>query len=333
VKVHIAHLPKLIAQRSSSAILGTIIIAMLWTGITVKYFERERADELEADRTNQNFAMVFEENVLRSLSELDTALLYLRHNVEARKATTDYATILRTTQIPKELIVQAGIIDANGIIRASNAGPQPTPPIDASDRDHFRAQVNATDDRLYISKPVIGRTSGRWSVQLSRRFTNSDGSFGGVLVLSLNPEHFTTFYNKIDFGSVASIALIGSDGIVRSSGGSDTGRFALGQDLTRTKLFEVMQQARDSVFEYNDPANGEPMLVALRKVRGYPLWVSVGVRKIDVLQPSWDSLQGNALVGVIITLFILVAMEKILRSEAGAKQKTEQLNLTLEHMN
>jgi diguanylate cyclase (GGDEF)-like protein len=333
VTLHIAHLPKLIARRSSTAILGTIIIAMLWVGIGVKYFERAHSDQSEAERTNENFAMVFEENVLRTLSELDSALLYMRQNVETRKDTTDYATILRTTQIPGDLIVQTGIIDSKGIIRASTAGPQPTPPIDVSDRDHYLVQLHSTDDHLFISKPVIGRTSGQWSVQLSRRFTNSNGSFGGAVVVSLNPEHFTNFYDKIDFGSAASIAMIGSDGVVRASGGGGAGRFALGQDLTGTSLFEHFNDSRNSIFEFKDAQGPQTMLMALRKVRGYPLWVTVGMRKADILQPSLESLEWNALTGVLFTLIILAAMEQILRSEAGAKQKSEQLKLTLEHMN
>jgi diguanylate cyclase (GGDEF)-like protein len=333
VTLHIAHLPKLIARRSSTAILGTIIVAMLWVGIGVKYFERAHSDQGEAERTNENFAMVFEENVLRTLSELDSALLYMRENVEARKATTDYATILKTTQIPGDLIVQTGIIDSKGIIRASTAGPQPTPPIDVSDRDHYLVQLHSTEDHLFISKPVIGRASGQWSVQLSRRFTNSDGSFGGVVVVSLNPEHFTNFYDKIDFGSAASIAMIGSDGVVRASGGSAAGRFALGQDLTGTSLLQHFNDSRNSVFEFTDAQDPQTMVMALRKVRGYPLWVTVGMRKGDILQPSRESLEWNALTGVLFTLIILAAMEQILRSEAGAKQKSEQLKLTLEHMN
>src|ERR1700683_5321210 len=276
-------MPKLIARRSSTAILGTIIIAMLWVGIGVKYFERAHSDQGEAERTNENFAMVFEENVLRTLSELDSALLYMRQNVETRKDTTDYATILRTTQIPGDLIVQTGIIDSKGIIRASTAGPQPTPPIDVSDRDHYRFQRQSPEDRLFISKPVIGRTSGQWSVQLSRRFNASDGSFGGAVVASLNPEHFTSFYDKIDLGSATSIAMIGSDGVVRASGGSASGRFALGQDLTGTSLFTHFADGRNSTFEFKETQEQNPLLIALRKVRGYPLWVSVGVRKADIL--------------------------------------------------
>jgi diguanylate cyclase (GGDEF)-like protein len=333
VKLHIAHLPKLIAQRRSSAILGTIIIAMLWAGITVKYFESVRIDQSEAERTNENFAMVFEENVLRSLSEVDKAVLYLRRSVEVRKDTTDYNTIIRTTDVLSDIIVQAAIVDAKGIIRASTAGPQPDPPISVADREHFLVQVSDTGDHLFISKPLIGRASGQWSVQLTRRFNNADGSFGGVIVASLNPLHFTTFYNKIDFGTDAAIAMIGSDGVVRSSGGSAIGRFGLGQNLSGTVLFQHLQQGRDTVFEYTDAENREPLLMALRKVHGYPVWVSVGVRESDVLQPAWTSLKSNMLIGLVLTLVILGAMEHILRSEAAAAQKAKQLDLTLEHIN
>ena len=343
MKLHIAHLPRLIAQRRSTAILGTIIIAMLWIGITVKYFERAHADQSEADRTNENFAMVFEENVLRSLSEVDKAVLYLRHAVETRKDTTDFETIIRTTDVESDIIVQVAIVDAKGLIRASSAGPTPNPPIDVSDREHIKVQMHTSKDELFISKPVVGRASGQWSVQLTRRFYNSDGTFGGVIVASLNPLHFTTFYNKIDLGSVASIALIGSDGVIRASGGNDNamrgdahstwGRLALGQNIIGTQLFEHIREGKDTVFEDKDGPHNDALLIALRKVRGYPLWVSVGVRKSDVMLPSLQSLQSNALVGLILTLIILGAMEQILRSEAGAKQKAEQLNLTLEHMN
>src|SRR6202030_1906960 len=105
--------------------------------------------------------------------------------------------------------------DSKGISRASTAGPQSGPPIDVSDREHFRVQVGNTADLLFISKPVLGRASGQWSVQLTRRFKNADGSFGGIIVASLNPLHFTSFYNRIDSGTDASIAMIGSDGVIR----------------------------------------------------------------------------------------------------------------------
>lgn len=324
-------LPKLIAERRSSAIFGVVIIVMLWAGVFVKYFEDVRGDKREAERTNQNFAMVFEENVLRSIGEIDKALSYLRRSIETRKDTTDFNTIANTTDVLSEIIVQVAIIDADGMMRASNAGPQPAPVVDLSDREHFKVHVNNKEDRLFISKPVIGRVSGKWSVQFSRRFSNSDGSFGGVVVASLDPEHLTKFYDKIDFGSLASISLIGSDAVVRSSGGN-AGGFTLGQDLSQTALFARMRAGVNATFDELGASENNTRLVTIRRVRGHPLWVSVSINEDEIYKGAWATVQLNAAAGAVLTLIILAAMERILRTETKAKQKAEQLQLTLENM-
>jgi len=328
---HLAKLPKLIAERRSSAILGVFVIAMLWGCIGVKYLEDVQSDRRAAERLNDNFAIVFEENVLRTIGEIDKALLYVRHSIETRQDTTDLSTIVRTTDVLSEIILQIAIVDALGITRASNVGAQPAPPVDLSDRDHYRFHLQNPTDQLYISKPVIGRVSGHWSIQVTRRFLNRDGSFGGIVVASLDPGHLTKFYDKIDFGSSASISLIGSDGVVRSSGGS-AGAYRLGRDLAGTPLFARMQMGANATFETSDPADRPTRVDTIRKVRGEPLWVSVSIDKNEVYKGSFATLKLNAIAGAVLTLIILGAIERILRSETRARQKAEQLRLTLEHM-
>src|SRR2546423_12204450 len=96
---HLPQLPRLIAERRGSAILGVIIIAMLWAGVFLKHSGDVQDDRSEAERTNRNFAMVFEENVLRSIGEIDKALLYLRRGIETRKESADFGTIVNTTDV------------------------------------------------------------------------------------------------------------------------------------------------------------------------------------------------------------------------------------------
>jgi diguanylate cyclase (GGDEF)-like protein len=332
MRLQILKLPQLIAERRSSALFGTVIIAMLWAGVILKYSEDVQGDIREAQRANQNFAMVFEENVLRSIGEIDKALLYLRRSIETRKDTTDFSTIANSTDVLSEIIVQVAIIDSTGIMRASNAGPQPAPPVDLSDREHYKVHVNSNVDQLFISKPVIGRVSGRWSVQFSRRFLNSDKTFAGVVVASLDPEHFTKFYDRIDFSALASISLIGSDGVVRSSGGT-AGGYALGQDLTNSALFTHLRPGASPVtFEEYDIGQRESRLVTARRVKGHPLWVTVSTNQSDIYKSSWSDLQLHALAALALTLVILIAMERILRTENSARLKSEQLQLTLENM-
>src|SRR6202140_2191452 len=172
MNLRVRRLPRLLAERRSSAVFGVVIIAMIWVAVLVKYSEDVQGDKRDAERGNRNFAMVFEENVLRTIGEIDKALLYLRRSIETRKDSVDFNTIVGTTDVLSEIIVQVAIVDANGIMRASNVGPQPAPATDLSDREHFTVHVNSAADALFMSKPVVGRVSGRHSVQFSRRFSN-----------------------------------------------------------------------------------------------------------------------------------------------------------------
>jgi diguanylate cyclase (GGDEF)-like protein len=331
MNLHIARLPRLLAERRSTAVLGLVIIAMLWAVIVVKYAGDIQADRLAAQRMTQNFTMVFEENVLRSIGEIDKALLYMRRTIETRKDTSDYGTIVHTTDVLSEIIVQVAIIDQNGIMRASNAGPQPAPPIDLGDREHFRFHVNRDADELFISKPLVGRASGKWSVQFTRRFLNRDGSFAGVVVASLDPAHLTEFYNKIDLGADVGISLVGADGIVRATGGSADG-YSLGFDLSGREIARRMATSANASFEDADPSSGQTRIITIRKVRGHPLWVSVSTSEQDAFADSWAAFKINTIIGLALTLIILGAMERVLRSEERARLKADQLRLTLEHM-
>lgn len=332
--MHVFQLPRLLWQRRSTAALGTIIIAMIWGVIIWKGINDRESDLDDAKRVNRNFAMLFEENVLRSLGEIDKAILYLRENVEARQQVARYEDIVNSTAVLSEIIVQVSIVDASGIIRATNgqlARKEPGTQISVADREHIKVQLNSTSDRLFISKPVIGRASGQSSVNMTRRFMDREGKIAGVVVASLNPAHFTQFYNTLDLGREAMIAMIGADGVVRSSGGSGGG-YPLGLDLSDTSIFAHLKQGETN-FEVFETSGKEPMLVAARNVRGYPLWVTVGVNKNEVLKSSLIGLKHNAIIGTLCTLVVLLIIEQMLRAEAARKQKAEQLRVTLEHMN
>ncbi len=71
--LQILQLPKLITERRSSAIFGAVIIAMLWAGATLKYFENLKGNIKDHERPNPKFPNVFEENVPRPNREHDTA--------------------------------------------------------------------------------------------------------------------------------------------------------------------------------------------------------------------------------------------------------------------
>lgn len=317
----------------SSAVLamGGIIVVLLWLGVYVKYEDNMHSSQIEAERETVNLSLLFEENVLRTIGEIDKALLYLRRSIETQRSYSDVAAIVNSTDLLSEIIVQVAVIDAKGIMRATNAGPQPAPALDLSDREHFRHHVHSTTDDLYISKPLIGRASRRWSVQVTRKLRDAEGNFAGVVVASLDPHHLTNFYNSLHFGSSTAIALVGDDGIVRSSGGSGTGP-RLGVSLAHTTDFIGAREKGGATVEEHDGVSGRTMLTVFRPVRGQPLWVMVSRNLEDDFAEPIASLYRNSLAAGLLTLVIIFAVTRIYSVERNARKRAEQLSVTLDNM-
>ena len=289
-----------------------------------------RRDEQEVQSVNQNFSMVFGENFRRFIGEIDKALLYVRGNINSSQGTPDFSKIVHSADLISEFIVQVSVIDAKGILRASTAGEQPAPPIDLSDREHFRAQVNATEDNIFIGKPLIGRASQAWSIQFSRRFLNPDQTFAGVVVASLKPSHLIAFYDRLHFLAPTSISIIGEDGIVRASGGSIAG-FKLGEDLRATPLYKQIQLGKNTNFE-DSSYNSSSRLTNLHHIGGTTFWVAVSSDQALIHSNTMDDLKQDSFVALILSLLVILAVYHLLKSEMTARKKAEQLKLTLENM-
>lgn len=69
--IRLKALQTLPVHRLQPVLWGTLFAVMIWAGVGLKLRADLSGNLHEADRTAQNFAMVFEENVLRSIGEID----------------------------------------------------------------------------------------------------------------------------------------------------------------------------------------------------------------------------------------------------------------------
>ena len=70
-------------------------------------------------------------------------------------------------------------------------------PVEAnySDHDFFQVHENRADIGLFISRPWIAR-DGQYLISFSRRITNADGSFGGVVAGGMRLSYFHGLLKK-----------------------------------------------------------------------------------------------------------------------------------------
>ena len=287
--------------------LGVTLIILLWTGVSFHLGGERREAERGAIQNSANLASAFEEHLSRSLNEIDRSLKIIRANYEQNPSAFDFKDWLKTSQLFDDQTVQASIIGADGRIKQSTVESRSAIGTDISDREHFRVHVQAQNDNLFISKPVIGRTTGKPSIQLTRRIVNKDGSFAGIIVASLDPSYLARFYSSVDLGRHGFVRVIGTDGILRAGGGGTS--IPIGRDLSGGKEFkDYRNKPTGWYYSQSNLSDHIRRLVTYRAVRNYPLIITIGLSEGEVFAGVDANRRTYYLSAIAATLLILAAM-------------------------
>ncbi len=297
-------------------LLGISATFLIWFGAFYFISEERHRTEVAAFQNGANLARAFEEQIIRSIRAADQTLLYVRDSYSKAPDHFDISLWSRNTQFLTDFAFQVSVIDKSGKLVASNINPN-GPRIDLSDREHFKIHAESDSDELFISKPVLGRVSRKWSIQLTRRINATDGSFDGVVVVSLDPDYLDRFYDSIDIGEHGSVTLMGTDGIVRAHSPADD---AIGTSLRDTKLFRQFSIAQAGALYDDSGPDGLVRMLNYRKVKDYPLVVVVGFERDETFRPFEHNSQTYILSAGLLSIWLVVMTIVILRYQSGIRK-------------
>lgn len=308
--------------------LTLTLIAALWAGVTLKIRSEKAATEQTLKRDTLNLARAFEAHAARTITSADQSLRFLEQQYERYGNRIDIRAFVRDGLIISNIFNQLGIIDEHGTYILSNLPNHQR--IDLSDREHFRVHREKASDELWISKPVLGRATGKWSIQLARRIDKPDGSFGGVAVISIDPYYFTSLYNDVEIGRDGIITVVGFDGIVRArrTSSEDADSF-VGRDISTSPLFRLLNSQYQGHYISHSKVDGIERIFSFRKVLGLPLAVVVGVGHEEAMSPFLqrrnEYMLFAGLMSAVILLFGLLSAS-LLRRQRGisASLRTSQ---------
>lgn len=175
-----------------------------------------------------------------------------------------------------------------------------------ADRAYFQHHRASDDGKTIVGDPVKSRSGGQWIVTISRRFNQADGSFGGVVLATIDIDYFINFYGQYDLGPNGSVALLNTKGILLARSRDDGG--LVGRNLFQTSLFqERLGRALHGSYEFKSPLDGLERISAYRSGERFPLVLLATQAKDDVLA-RWRSgavIRGGVVIALVAGLGVM----------------------------
>jgi len=298
------------------ALLTMAIWAVVNMGVQRSLENLESANRRELS----NWSWAFAKTVESAFETIDLTAIDLREHWIEHPEDFQQTVQVMQKQLERDVAFQVAIIGADGLLVFSNLDPK-AKGVDLSDREHFQIHRHRHTDTLFVSKPVLGRISKRWSIQFTRPIFKPDGAFAGVIVLSVATEHFTRFYDTINFrdDSVSSVLNHNGHIIARypTADNANSMSFPVSEFISEPGLPAQGWLTKVS------PIDQVERLYIWRKVNNQDIFVLLGVSK-EGLSAAYRSQRNVYIAAGFIASLLLLLFGSAFASKARQLGKTNR---------
>lgn len=158
-----------------------------------------------------NLAALLELNVADSVSRIDLGLLGIVDALEGQLKTGGIDAhqtepMLNRLRQRHPAIDAFLVSDQHGKL-VQERGLTPATTATYAERPFFTEHQLKPGQELIVSEPLLDGDSKKWLVAFTRSYRNPDGSFAGVVVATVNLEHFTSLLATLNLGEHGSAVI------------------------------------------------------------------------------------------------------------------------------
>mgnify|MGYP000750587420 CR=1 FL=1 len=306
--------------------LAILTVTLLWLTLiwSLTYYELTRIRSgyiREAEVRTSVQARVFSENTRSVIKRINEILLNTRQDWTGDWKS--FAQVIRQRQDSiSDITFQVAVIDKEGRLAFSNLAA-PTDRTDLSDRAHFKVhQLSPNEDRLYISNPVKGKVSGKWSIQFTRSILK-DGRFDGVLVVSVSPEVLSSFSTALGVSAGSTVSIVKDSGEIISRFPSSEGAYTVTIDSTSPYLSP--KSAVSGNFSRVAVTDGVSRIFGFYKAQDYGLNFVVAESIEQTLKPYEENRKVVFLAAFMVSLLTVVLFIVLQRALIAADKLRKDL--------
>jgi len=289
-----------LSERSVMWIGCVAVVLILWTAIIAVGIERRSMNSREREELTASTAKGFAEYVGLHVLIADRMLVNSRGTFARSGGVPPHETLTADFGQMAPMLLQVAVADADGRIVASSLPLAPG--VSIADRPHFTAFLKDPRDRLHVSAPVVGRVSGRMSLQLVRPVYKRSGEFDGVIVASIDPVKLQQYFSSVDaFADGGAIVLAGTDGVVRAR--FTDKEITWGQSMSGWPAWRHIGSSVAGGFTGRSVIDGHERIYGFHRVGNYPLVVTVS----RYIAPwPFREMALSLAIGAVLTLYMVL---------------------------
>ncbi|MDB5989505.1 MAG: signal transduction protein [Herbaspirillum sp.] len=286
---------------------GLLCVGILW-GVTFSKLHAEKlALQQHALQEASDLAQAQAEQATRAMEKLDELTMRIKYDWEHSKGNLRLPQFIELGIFDASHLAMAAVIGKDGLIQTASVPGNESRSF--KDRAYFQFHSNNNSSAMYVGKPVIGSFSHRLVVQTSRRLESANGDFDGVAMVSVTSDYFAPFFVGPLLGKDGLLALIGNDGVVRTSAVSG----APGATAIADIYPELAAQAQTpQLFDQTWFVDQQARFVAAVPLKEYPFTAIVGLAENQVMAPYEESrktfIRLDTAGSLLFVFFVLAAM-------------------------
>jgi len=311
-------------------IITSVVTVIGFSAICVNVMlDMRRGEEALARQTLENLATSIDADISRNIDIYDLSLKAVVNNMLLPEIATvsrpvrqlilfDHATTARHFGAIQ-------VFDADGrlTIDASTLDPQPE---SRADEEYFRIHRDNPDVGLFISRPMLFR--GAYSIVLSRRISDSDGGFMGVVAGSIRFTYFHELFERLSLDPEDTITVLKRDRTIMMRRPFDLD--IIGKNLERQQEWKPDNLRAGGSYAGKGPVDVTPRLYVRSSGSG-PLFVVAG-KPLSAVFSLWQrEAQRIGAVVLALSLFVLgsaIVLAREISRRADAESKLEEMATT-----
>jgi diguanylate cyclase (GGDEF)-like protein len=292
----------------ATVFVGVVCLSLV--GVDVWRSLHARAEQLqEMERQGANLARAMAQQADDTIKAVDIALADIVERLETDgrgapvRARLEQQMQAQVANLPQ--LVGLFVYDEHGGWTVNSRGLRHQS-YNNADREYFAHHRDHAGRGPHVGQPVLSRSSGKWVLPVSRRLNRPDGSFGGVVLGTLDIDYFRRYYQSFDLGRRGAVALMSNDGMLMLRQPFDSQR--VGGSMRDSEVFRHYAQLRGPARAGNALLrsfhDGELRLNSFRPLAHYPLFVTAALSREEMLERWRRDTFTRSVAVVVLAAFI-----------------------------